>query len=1284
MMMSQRNYLTIRDVKNKYWDTLKSRRFVGILPKTLDNVDINVLKEYKPLLYLLKSDGERRIIYVVNGSVYLIDRKNYITIMHDWSNDVEDKSIELILDSELIMKGSKPYVRIFDILFINGRNVEHLLFMDRMRLVTEFVCKMQEQNKFKFMMISEPYRIEELQSRGHCNSSGDICKEWESVKIDGIVVMTNSGYLRGTSVVCTKHKNACENTIDFQCMNIRGGVVELMVFDSDKKELVKFSETCIGEDEFEKFEIGEWKIIEFSYRDMRFTPYRCRNEKQYPNSLKTASNVWDTITNPVNILDLVNRNRVEVPKKSEVDPLQTIVMQRGLSENRVVKSSRVIKSGKKINGRLMVKNSDGEHIVTVLSSKAVLSKEQLFKHNKMVENDRVRSMKEKTMHDRLKRLQHLQILKRPTEIRMNVTPSVVCKNSDVKNEFKFSENEVACQTGVYKFSNMLNLYLENYDENCRKSEIEVEFKFGLLTSSGKYNNGISKGHFEKILGVLTEQFDSRNISRIVSTDYISKDSQIRKTIYEPSKQCVDISKRKLRTSTGVYYEEFTTGTDIVLRGTVSVESKIRGFHVGMSTDGWLIRRKERVQFKMNEYFIDLTKVITDNIESYELEIELRELDIIKMEDVFNGNTDYGGLSRSYVCDIFEGINYIINGILYDSDDKLSDRRVGLLFNRDPLNGGDGIFRMNTDNYARKSFNIAIKSIKHITSSSYLKLSESMREHVLLLSRNYFKNIFEINRSEGGILKGKSKLAIMYAIVYVCLMDSGINISISNFAEFVVTNVSEREFIKANGLVEKYVIRIENPQEMITTDMYLERLISRIGGEAVELYKYKNNIHRLYMEIRPYLNDVALLKMKCNELVIICLYVHVKWNICLDKTLVILQTKISRDVRYKCIQRMKVIQNDGNLLDNSYRPDASKELFEISELQLNLITVSSGLFDEHSRLRDIGAKMIKFKDSEKEQLKLIIESTAEDPSAGSFVTDSLEKEYVRSILRSGVKELDEIAVTNGCRVIPGVIRSETELLIYCGVFKIINLEGLFEDFGNTVEFHCIRYGTHTKTYNNLPAKIVHERKEKLANFKVFQNTVQISLKLPVEHTGQLKEYDVKVFSNGKLVITGCTDVETPNTVAQMVISKINETNSGISTSELSKMIGQKVEIPECYKEVKFSNINASAKSNLKLSPTREDQFGLKRLLCYIKDNYGHILVPETHLNLKSNQMPIRLPPPDLKSGKRVIMKILSELNNITTIQIHTSGSINFSGKSEKELKNAYDIIYNILKEFNQEQ
>ena len=127
----------IRAVKQSYFRTVGCRpnKFIGVQPKTLCKEDLGVLSD--DWRYLVKYDGERRRVYVTSGECYLIDRNHWFEWMRGWGACLP-RGTTLVLDGELLSKGGKAVMKIFDVMHLNGRNVEGEDFVSRMSLLSEY------------------------------------------------------------------------------------------------------------------------------------------------------------------------------------------------------------------------------------------------------------------------------------------------------------------------------------------------------------------------------------------------------------------------------------------------------------------------------------------------------------------------------------------------------------------------------------------------------------------------------------------------------------------------------------------------------------------------------------------------------------------------------------------------------------------------------------------------------------------------------------------------------------------------------------------------------------------------------------------------------------------------------------------------------------------------------------------------------------------------------------------------------------------------------------------
>ena len=1418
----------IRDIKTMLREILQTSKFPGILPKTLAKSDLNILKESNAgdIYYLLKSDGDRRLVFILEcGTIYLIDRNMYIT-KFDKSFVKDSLNAKIVLDAELVsIKGNKHHVddnvclRVFDVLVLNGISLEKEPFTERILTLTNFLTNYNEMYAHhveSFIKISHPNKITDILKNKHCDINGQIIDKLKFqvgpseavtgwIPIDGIVLMTgNSAYVRGTSVVCSKYKNVNQNTIDFQILSVErslmnerdGFICSLGVFDQKLRHVTipfdsanyVFFDKDLWPGTFDPYKgntltkhpcVGQIIECYWSGSEGKWLPYKIRHDKKYPNSLTTSLNVWDTIINPINILsDFQVQNDIpaEVAYEAEYKmplPHQSIVVCDGnglpprSNKDKQVVTSKIIKPGiKNHNGNTIYKiNGSNDTWCTVIDSSCNIPMELYHKIERQKRAQNIALKKEFNLKERLLRLKHLRIL--------SSEPAGLCDVPSVpkKGLPALGSQELDTHSGHKKLSDLLNTYLENFDPDSNYTSIEVEFRFQcIVPESGDIKTEISSEFANALLNtlknnkpdrLLTVDFFFGNPKEGLRASLVCKNEEEAMSFVKESndwppkgRELTVIKKKKLRICSEMsnqgsdYFNKFSTGVSEypTIKGSVSIESKVsRGFLPKDPKESSYKRIKDRYSFKYENYVVDLTHVKTVNTsqldtkfiikEHWELEVELVNLDSMqKLEEIFSSH-NCGEPDPFYMKDIFSGLLNLINIFKQTQRETTSEKSAEK--NKPGIKGGgDGNFlrehgicnstywqgsstsQVVGDIYISKAIRSAKKIFKHIISNPYLKLNDQFINSVCKLSYKYFEEMFEINRKDGGVIRGKSKLAIMFTIAYFALIDSGHRISIACYVKEVVNpgGICRREFIKTNGVVEKYINRSNLQGQidlLITTLDYVQKIIQEFSPISPQLVYYRTHMDLLVKEIESLQNDVDLLKLRCNEIGILVIYFHVKFGINIDSALELCQTKIPRATRWASVSRMKILLTSdtappcNNTSGSPKKVEKTEEVqagsikveipiktpTEVSELKLNLLTISSksilNLSQISSKEELAAIDINKLKNirgdklcTELNELKTIHTVAAPLESHTTEARKQLGGEGTNPTWVCVVKKIRNILDKHKILFVdidgmPGI--SE---LIMSGEFQIINLHQLFEHFICTDKFICIRYGDKTKTYKNMPEKKIKQKTEKMAHFKTFQNNVQITLRFPDSDISPNKTYDIKVFGNGKYTITGCIDTIMPTKISNTVIAKINETKECLESSELSSYYKKTVYLPNYCQAIKYSNINASAKSNIQLTPSTQDQFGLKKLFNIIKSSFSQFLVSETHADLKSNQMPIYLPDPELKSGKRLIFKINSPYSySITTIQIHKSGSINLSGKSEKDLKYAYELTYKIIEEFH---
>jgi len=261
-------------------------------------------------------------------------------------------------------------------------------------------------------------------------------------------------------------------------------------------------------------------------------------------------------------------------------------------------------------------------------------------------------------------------------------------------------------------------------------------------------------------------------------------------------------------------------------------------------------------------------------------------------------------------------------------------------------------------------------------------------------------------------------------------------------------------------------------------------------------------------------------------------------------------------------------------------------------------------------------------------------------------------------------------------------SWTDMFIFFDLYDIINLAELFNHFECTEQWIFIRgQDTQTKSYNNDTSfiKPTVSRKRKRINYETFQNSIQLVF-CPNEG---ISKYDIKIFANGKYNISGCkTDsMDAITAISQQLINKINNTKYAVTMSKFATRIYPTFEkLPAYFEHVKITLFNGVSKTNLTLKPTSTNQFGLKDIFDIFQNKYKNLLVQNTHPKLQSKQVPLLLPPPELRQGRRLLIKLNIADTDLVTVQLHTTGTLVFSAGSKESMILAYKIMGNVLSDY----
>ena len=1243
--------MRIRHVKDKYFNITGTKRFIGIQPKTLVKENLPLLTEDEWYL-LCKYDGSRRILFVFDGHTYLIDRNHYFTHTNMKVGRVTDT---LILDGELLQEDPRHPIRIkiFDVMYLN-KNVEQEPFISRLNLISEYFQQIQQQSFLDNMVdVSSPFKISEISQL--LNQEGHLLESINGFTIDGLVLMKNAPYFRGSFDGCFKFKNTSLHTVDLSIMEkntYNAEKVHLVLGVMHNRSLTKWAETTV-DTSIHGFNLNVGNIVEFSYgNDQVLIPYRNRCDKRYPNSKVTADNVKAAYIQPVTIQDILNSGKTE-------DTSEQIIHYPKIANifipMKPVTPSRVIKYGNTTYKPAKVLNSEG-CLLTVVSPQYILSIDEFNEHQQN-SNDTTKENKklilatfdpdnQTIIKDSMKTTQSHDIL--------SISKDCIVLLGEESHE---------------KFVSVLNIYLENL-EIFEPKELEIEFKFGIQDPESGYVNGITESFYNKIKDQLSKDFASERIVFAKHIDHIeslpNNNGSIRETfncLEDGTMQSIGIIQKKkiYIPEAGKYFQQFLPGekNPFVIRATVSEEKDlVQHGHRSIGTNWHIKRVKDRISFLDVHYKVDITKVESFSkksnaiTNSFELEIELTTLQLESFQWIFSNN---GELNSQWVSHIFGIINRILNLAISDIEQFTQTYRN---------------YHSESSQIMDLPFNVLKykDQLKALIHSGYTHFTSSIKENLSKISTKYFNDIFQTGPN---VFKGKSSYSILCAIIYVALLDSGIFLKIQDFVKDSICNgIDQREFYNAFVLVNKYVQRVEI--NLWTLENYIELII-----KSSKTIKSVESLATLIDDIRIYFDDTYLINQGCNKLIIICLYFHVKFGAALDDLFAIINWTPCHNFQFVlCIQRLKELMADHEKIVQ--KSIAIPKLI-CGPLALTLISVSSSRFTylnispelslQHKLCKNIRKKIKKLSDI---QLQMIF-------NCCSLIDNDTQNN--NCIVTNLLKDAKHLCVSNKWDQNTCLFGDTwVDMFLFFDLFDIINLSELFINFQCTEKWIFIRgQDSQTKTYNNNPkwSKPTVSRKRKRINYTIFQNSVQLLF-----HFNEIT-YDIKIFANGKYNISGCkTDsIDVIRIISEELIHKINTTTYAVTMSTFATKIYPTFEkLPAYFEDIKITLLNGITKTNLILKPTSTNHFGLKDIFSLFQTKYEHLLVGKNHPKLQLKQSPLMLPPEELRQGRRLLIKLKTPNDDLVTVQLHTTGTMVFSAETKKSMIFAYNTMGEILSEY----
>lgn len=266
-----RDMNTVLNVKNKY-------NFVWPINKPI-NIKYDMWENIRDNYYCYpKHDGERYLLYFRLHNIYRI---NDTSAIHTLKISHDEKLHDTIIDTELVGK----IYHVFDVLVLNGRDVRQLSFIERRNMLETLTFPSNIKLSPLYKSFKPLIKIVKKPKRN----------------TDGLIfIPIHIGYKN----TCTyKYKPSELLTIDFviddnqnlYCMGMDQKLVEFL--GSEQHPYIATS-VNICTDSIEPNEIYE---CTYDKSLKQFTVIRHRGDKQRPNNISVALDVWYDIHNPINI-----------------------------------------------------------------------------------------------------------------------------------------------------------------------------------------------------------------------------------------------------------------------------------------------------------------------------------------------------------------------------------------------------------------------------------------------------------------------------------------------------------------------------------------------------------------------------------------------------------------------------------------------------------------------------------------------------------------------------------------------------------------------------------------------------------------------------------------------------------------------------------------------------------------------------------------------------------------------------------------------------------------------
>jgi hypothetical protein len=285
-----------------YWNKPTNIRIDDLLNKFVNNYAVT-----------LKLDGVRKFVLLTSSSTYAAGPPDDLWKVGSPSIDYQNT----LLDTEMYESDGEVTYYVFDILFYKGRDIRGDRFPQRLERVKEVVEYMSENE----ILFDAQVRSKEFFTTGTFYDRSAEAFEMadkSELRLDGLIFQPSTYY---NNKYTRKWKPADQMTIDFKLRKVGKDDFELLVGGHHSEEIVFKGTSRYPYSKLLHVEKGMYEgvnvdgvIAELKWTAGEFELYRIREDRDKPNALKTAQDVWDDIHRPISAQTIMG-NTVQVMRR---------------------------------------------------------------------------------------------------------------------------------------------------------------------------------------------------------------------------------------------------------------------------------------------------------------------------------------------------------------------------------------------------------------------------------------------------------------------------------------------------------------------------------------------------------------------------------------------------------------------------------------------------------------------------------------------------------------------------------------------------------------------------------------------------------------------------------------------------------------------------------------------------------------------------------------------------------------------------------------------------------